>query len=116
MGEKTPDVVVLDLKMAGLDGASTLKEIRTTWGFIPVIVYTGYPDSDLMRQAMESSPFTLLVKPCPPKRFVETIRRMCHTHETQFLKKSARAASRRQDGAGETISPAKTHDTINSIS
>jgi signal transduction histidine kinase/CheY-like chemotaxis protein len=92
MGQKTPDVVVLDLMMAGLDGPGTLKEIRKNWGLIPVIVYTGYPDGDLMRQAMEFSPFTLLTKPCPLKQFVETVRRMCHPNQTRFLKKNAKAS------------------------
>jgi PAS domain S-box-containing protein len=78
MSQKTPDVVVLDLMMGGLDGPSTLKEIRKNLGPIPVIVHTGYPDSDFMQRALESSPFTLLPKPCPPKRFVETVRRICH--------------------------------------
>jgi CheY-like chemotaxis protein len=88
LGKKIPDVVVLDLKMAGLDGPATLKEIRKNYGLLPVIVYTGYPDGDLMRQAMESSPFTLLSKPCPTKQFVETIRRMCHPTDTRFIKKN----------------------------
>jgi PAS domain S-box-containing protein len=79
MRQKTPDIVVLDLMMDGMDGPSTLKEIRRNWGVIPVIVYTGYPDGYLMRQAMQSSPFTLLAKSCPPKQFIETIRQMCHT-------------------------------------
>jgi CheY-like chemotaxis protein/nitrogen-specific signal transduction histidine kinase len=99
MGQKTPDIVVLDLNMAGLDGATTLKEIRMNRGPIPVIMYTGYPNSDLMQKAMESSPFTLLAKPCPPKRFVETIRRMCRTNETQFLKKNVKAS---QSPAGQS--------------
>jgi len=115
MDQKTPDVVVLDLMMTGLDGASTLKEIRMKWGFIPVIVYTGYPDGDLMQKAMESSPFTLLAKPCPPNRFVETVRRMCRAHETQFLKRNAKTAGRRQNRVRETISSAKTPDITNSI-
>ena len=89
MGQNTPDVVVLDLKMVGLDGPRTLKEIRKNWGHVPVIVYTGYPDGDLMRHAMESAPFTLLAKPCPSEQFVETIRRVCHPHPTQLLKKNA---------------------------
>jgi signal transduction histidine kinase len=88
MGKTTPDVVVLDLRMAGLDGPSTLKEIRMKWGHVPVIVYTGYPAGDLMKQAMEFSPFTLLSKSCPPKQFVETVRQMCHTNGTRLLKKS----------------------------
>jgi PAS domain S-box-containing protein len=105
MQMKTPDVVVLDLKMAGLDGPSTLKEIRMNWGLIPVIVYTGYPNGDLMGQAMEFSPFTLLAKACPPKRFVETVRRMCHTHETRFLTKSVQA------GHAPAVQRARNHFT-----
>jgi PAS domain S-box-containing protein len=105
MQMKTPDVVVLDLKMAGLDGPSTLKEIRMNWGLIPVIVYTGYPNGDLMGQAMEFSPFTLLAKACPPKRFVETVRRMCHTHETRFLTKSGHA------GHAPAVQRARNHFT-----
>jgi CheY-like chemotaxis protein len=92
MGQNTPDVVVLDLKLAELDGPSTLKEIRMNWAHIPVIVYTGHPDGELMRQAMESAPFTLLAKPCPSKQFVETVRRMCHTNPSRFLKKNAKAS------------------------
>src|ERR1051325_11551271 len=92
MGQKTPAVVVLDLLMNRLDGPSTLKEIRMNWGHIPVIVYTGYPDSVLMGRVMEFSPFTLLAKPCPPKRFVETVRRMCHTGGTRFLKKCSKVS------------------------
>jgi len=91
--------------MAGLDGPSTLKEIRMNWGFIPVIVYTGYPDGDLVGQAMEFSPFTLLTKACPPKRFVETVRRMCHTHETRFLKKNGKA------GQAPAVQRARNHFT-----
>jgi CheY-like chemotaxis protein/two-component sensor histidine kinase len=90
MGKKTPDIVVLDLMMAGLDGPGTLKEIRRNWGLVPVLVYTGYPDGDLMRLAMESSPFTFLAKPCPPKQFVETVRRMCHTPETRLVVKNGK--------------------------
>ncbi len=77
IGEKVPDVVVLDLKMAGLDGPSTLQEIRKSLGPIPVIVQTGYPDSGLMQRALEYSPITLLLKPSPPKRLVEAIRLIC---------------------------------------
>jgi DNA-binding NtrC family response regulator len=64
-----------------MDGPSTLKEIRKKLGPIPVIVHTGYPHSELMQRTLESSPFTLLAKPCPPNLFVETVRRICHDHE-----------------------------------
>ena len=81
IGEKTPDVVVLDLHMEGFDGPSTLREIRKSLGSIPVIVQTGYPDSRLMQRALEFSPITLLLKPSPPKRLVEAIRLICRDME-----------------------------------
>jgi PAS domain S-box-containing protein len=81
MSQRIPDVVVLDLMMAGLDGPSTLKQIRKNLGPIPVIVHTGYPDGELMQRALESSPFTLLAKPCPPKQFVQTVSRICQQNQ-----------------------------------
>jgi PAS domain S-box-containing protein len=107
MGHKAPDVVVLDLMMVGLDGPSTLKEIRKNLGPIPVIVHTGYPDGDLMQRALESSPFTLLAKPCSPKRFVETVRRICDDNKP--------LASYRPYSARKTISRTSAeHETGNS--
>ena len=92
IGHKAPDVVVLDLMMVGLDGPTTLKEIRKNLGPIPVIVHTGYPDGDLMQRALESSPFSLLAKPCSPKRFVETVRRICDDNKplARYRPRSAR--------------------------
>jgi PAS domain S-box-containing protein len=69
-----PDVVVVDLEMPNVDGAELLKQIRRTWGLLPVILHTGCPDTAIMRRAMEFSPFTVLAKPCPTKQLVETIR------------------------------------------
>jgi len=107
IGQKTPDVVVLDLMMMGLDGPCTLKEIRKNLGPIPVIVHTGYPDGELMQRALESSPFTLLAKPCSPKRFVETVRRICDDNKP--------LASYRPHSARKTISRTSAeHETRNS--
>jgi PAS domain S-box-containing protein len=106
VAQKTPDVVVLDLMMAGMDGPSTLKEIRKNLGSIPVILYTGYPDGDLMKRALESSPFTLLAKPCPPQRFVESVRQICDDNKP--------LASYRQRSARKTVSRTSArHETNN---
>lgn len=41
---KNPDIVVLDYMMPGMDGISTLKEIREVDDKIPVIMFTAHPD------------------------------------------------------------------------
>jgi CheY-like chemotaxis protein len=46
-----PDIVVLDYKMADMDGVSVLKEIRKFDQKIPVIMFTAYPEADVQRDA-----------------------------------------------------------------
>ena len=69
-----PDIVVMDLGMPNMDGAETLKQIRQNWELLPVILHTGFSNTAIMKQAMEFSPFTLLVKPCPMIQLSQTIR------------------------------------------
>ena len=43
--DRLADIVVLDYMMPGLDGISTLEEIRKIDPKIPVIMFTAFPDS-----------------------------------------------------------------------
>ncbi|HTD86595.1 MAG TPA: response regulator [Candidatus Binatia bacterium] len=88
MNRQAADVVLLDLVMPGLDGPTTLKEIRKNWGAVPVIVHTGHVEGELMDQVLTFSPFTLLGKPCSPKRLMEVIRKVEHGMDTAMWKKN----------------------------
>jgi excisionase family DNA binding protein len=58
-----PDLVFLDLVMPKMDGAQVLKEIRAVKPQLPVVIITGYPDSECMSRALEFGPITVLKKP-----------------------------------------------------
>ena len=53
---------------------TTLHEIRKVYAFIPVIVITGYPDSDLVARVLEHGPIALPSTPVEPKRLLSVIR------------------------------------------
>ncbi len=63
MGKKHFDLIFLDLLMPELDGAELFRQIRQMDGDVPVVIITGYPDSEIMNRAMEHGPFTVIKKP-----------------------------------------------------
>jgi len=56
-------LVFLDLKMPGMDGAELFRQIKTIRPKLPVIIITGYPDSDMMARALAQGPFGVMNKP-----------------------------------------------------
>jgi CheY-like chemotaxis protein/two-component sensor histidine kinase len=87
MRRRTPEMVIMDLAMPNLNGAVMLREIRQGWGAIPVIVHTGFGDGELMRQALEHTPFTVLAKPCSADQILDTVRNIERSGDTVLWKK-----------------------------
>jgi two-component system, sensor histidine kinase and response regulator len=63
--KELPDLVLCDVKMPGLDGYATLKQIRNEANLMtmPVVLMTGLADNTSMRQAMDLGADDYLVKP-----------------------------------------------------
>ena len=59
--------------MLELDGAELFRQIRLMSSSIPVIIITGYPDSEIMNRAMEYGPITVLKKPFDSKQIHDAI-------------------------------------------
>ena len=70
------DLVILDLVMPGMNGVDTFRAIRSLRPALPVLIVTGYPDSDLMAQALEIGPFTMISKPVNLARLQKTVHRI----------------------------------------
>ncbi len=58
------DVVILDVKMPGMDGIETLKEIKKTYPLVEVIMLTGHATVESAIEGMKLGAFDYLMKPC----------------------------------------------------
>lgn len=67
------DLVVLDLLMPEMDGVETFRRIHTARPDLPVVIITGYPESDLMLKVLEIGPFTVLQKPLDVQKFRKVV-------------------------------------------
>ncbi len=66
IAEEPFDLVLLDLKMPGLDGMETLREIKAKDPDIICIMITGYPTIESAVKAVKSGAYDYLTKPCSP--------------------------------------------------
>jgi DNA-binding NtrC family response regulator len=62
--EQAPvDVVVLDVKMPGTDGIQALREIKSRYPLVEVIMLTGHASVEAAIRGMELGAFDYLMKP-----------------------------------------------------
>ena len=66
MEERDFDVVLLDLRMPGLDGMDVLKTIKERWPESEVVVITGYPTLESAKQALRLGAQNYIAKPVGP--------------------------------------------------
>jgi DNA-binding NtrC family response regulator len=57
------DIVVLDVKMPGMDGLETLREIKKSRPLVEVIMLTGHASMEVAIKGMEQGAFDYLMKP-----------------------------------------------------
>ncbi len=67
------DVIVLDLKMPGMDGIATLKEIIKLGLFAETLILTGHGSIDSALEAMKLGAYDYLTKPCEIDELVAKI-------------------------------------------
>ncbi|MCK4786068.1 MAG: response regulator [Desulfobacteraceae bacterium] len=72
--KENPDVVILDIKMPGIDGHEALKEIKKLSPDLPVIMLTGHGSEKAAKEGIEFGAFDYLTKPCELQALLSKIR------------------------------------------
>jgi DNA-binding NtrC family response regulator len=67
------DVVVLDVKMPGMDGLEALSRIKETHPFVEVILLTGHASVDAGMKGISLGAFEYLIKPVTLDQLLERI-------------------------------------------
>lgn len=67
------EVVILDIKMPNMDGMTALKEIKSKYPLIEVIMLTGHATVETGIKGMKMGAFDYLMKPCDMDQLIEKV-------------------------------------------
>ncbi|SEM51934.1 response regulator [Nonomuraea pusilla] len=70
-----PDVILMDLRMPGLDGIAATRRITAARPASKVVVLTTFDDDDHLYPALSAGAFGFLAKDCPPADLLAALRR-----------------------------------------
>ena len=82
------DVVILDVKMPGMDGIETLREIKKIYPLVEVIMLTGHATIETAVEGMRLGAFDYLMKPCEIEELlakVEEAKEKKSRHEQKIM-------------------------------
>lgn len=69
-----PDVILMDMKMPGMNGVETTKAIRERYPEVQVLVLTSFHDSELVQRAIQAGAVGYLLKGVSMDELAEAVR------------------------------------------
>ena len=70
------DILLLDIAMPGKNGIDTLKQVKSEWPALPVLMLSMYPEDQYAVRALKAGASGYLTKASAPDQLVEAIRQV----------------------------------------
>ena len=76
VGQTGADVVLLDVRMPGVDGLTALEQLRERYPSVAVVMFSGIDDPTLVRAALERGAAAFVLKHVDPRDLAATVRQV----------------------------------------
>ena len=73
VAEQQPDVLLMDLRMPGMDGLTAIEHLRRDYPQVAIVILTTYNEDDLMLRGLQAGAKGFLLKDTPRDTLLDTI-------------------------------------------
>ncbi|NJB69364.1 PAS domain S-box-containing protein/putative nucleotidyltransferase with HDIG domain [Desulfobaculum xiamenense] len=103
-GESAPDLVLMDIHLAGaMDGVQAAEEIRHRFD-VPVVYLTAYADHETLQRVKVTEPFGYILKPFEDRELQSAIEMACYKHRSERrVRDNARWLESTLESVGEGV-------------
>lgn len=78
LGKQKFDLCFLDLNLPDMEGDEVYKEAKKLDAELPIVIITGYPDSEILDRILQVGPVTVLKKPLKFEQLNQTVKILGH--------------------------------------
>ncbi|KAF1299495.1 hypothetical protein BAU15_02305 [Enterococcus sp. JM4C] len=82
IGEKSPDLVITDIKMPQLNGLDMIKEAKKLGHSVQAIALSGYSEFEYAKKAIQLDFFSYLLKPIDEEELIDSLERLNQQEES----------------------------------
>ncbi|ONI71744.1 DNA-binding response regulator [Kribbella sp. ALI-6-A] len=75
---ESPDVVLMDIRMPGIDGLTATESVRSRPGAPEIVILTTFDADDHVLRALRAGAAGFVLKDTPPAEIVESVRRVAN--------------------------------------
>ena len=93
-----PGILLVDVRLPGMDGLALLERAQRMEPALPVIVITGHGDVAMAVQAMRAGAYDFLEKPAPAERLVDAAKSAMERRQLTFEMADLRRKLQQKDG------------------
>ena len=90
LSEREFDVCILDVRMPGMDGIETLREMKKKRPHMEVVMLTGHGSVESGIQGLQLGAYNYVMKPCP---FKDLLAQLCLAYERKVIEEENRRRS-----------------------
>ena len=72
------DLVFLDLQLPDIPGDEVYQRLKEIHPDLPIVIITGYPDSEILSKILQSGPVTVIKKPIEFDQLNRTVKQLGH--------------------------------------
>jgi two-component system response regulator NreC len=109
VGEKTPDIVLMDIGLQGMDGIETTRQIKRIYPQVDVLILSVYEDGSLLQSALQAGASGYIIKRSAAEELVAAIQAVSrgdmyiHPAVTRLLVKNFSAGPAPAKGALQAL-------------